>query len=401
MFTTESEQRRWLKGLLGAALAAVVLVAAMAAAHAGPKRTAPALKTPSVLIAPVAQVGGAGRLLTAAVNRSMKAMMAFSVAIRVLDERSRPKVEQQASKGGGWQHLSQAQRQIRNADAMRLRAMDLADRNYHTRAFEALSPTIAVYEATHPALVDFSKLADAYARAAVSGWHAHKGAALVQLLFKKALALQPTLVIDKRQTDDKLVALFEQTAARVQRTSVRSITVRGDVEDAKVFIDGVQVGPLPAGRGSLPEGIHYVQVRRRGKLIWARRVRVKGQDVRLRIERKVAKRPKTRGGRKIASRTWKVRDVAACGHVHRVRRRECKRRIAALAKQTGAQLVLFPTLKTDPRGRLTLSTFLVDASKGTVKHQRPVKVAADLGDVHRQLSQVQQQVVTAAHRMVH
>lgn len=406
MFHHEKQARWWLSGLALAVLVGVFLVGLVATAHAdSPRRKGERahkrarmgfVNAPGMLIAPVARVGDVRRLMGKAMSRSIKAMMGFSAGVRVLTDKSRPVAKTSKIR----EKRSVSERRIHNADAVRQKAMGLASRNYHSRAFELLSPTIAVYESTYPALVDFSKLADAYARAAVSGWYAHKGAPLVELLLRKALTLHPTLVIDKRSADTKLIALFEQVASQTQRRAHLTLMVKGALEDGEVFIDGVRMGPLPAGRGQLAPGTHYVQVRQRGKVVQAHRVRLEATNVTLDV-----RKPNTRVAQKTPpktaeTKTWKMRDVAACGFGGRVRHRECKRRIKAIATQTGAVVMLFPSLRADKAGRLTLETFLVDPSNGKVTHQPAVAVAADLGNVHQQLATVERNVVVDARRMV-
>lgn len=391
MDISEQKSRRKLLRLVIFVMLSAIVTAWVAVGHAATRASAPAL-----LVAPTVKATGSRtlrRLVLSSVTRSIRAMMAFSLSLRVLGDDAKADVPKAVLAA----RLSNAQRQLEKADALAQRARQLAAGNYHTRAVKVLLAAIERYEKHWRIIADFSKLADAYRQVAISGWYAHKGAATSQRFLRKALTLRPTLVVDRRHMAPGLVALVDRVGLEMRRRSKRALSVRGDMREVCVHINGRKVGPLPAGRAGLAPGVHYVQVLRQGRVVRAHRMRITNGDVALVVSRRGRGRvtePPTKPRRR-----WTTRDVVTCGSRAHARHPPCRRKMAALTQQTGADLLLFPSLMTTTSGRLRLQTWLVNPRTGTSRAQPPLTLAADLGDIHAQLANLQQHVAVDAHQL--
>lgn len=379
------------------ALIVALMTVGLSLTSAAPAAAAPrmdAITLPGVLVAPTVRLGPVRGLLLHAVHRALRAMLQFSTQLRVLDDTATVA----ANPAAVARRPSHLARVIAVADRDRQKAIDLAAADYRTRAYERFVAAVSGYEAAITELVDFNKLADTMVRAGVSAWYAHKGAAVAQGLFAKALALQPTALIDRRGTNAKLLALFDNLRKAQDRAPHASVTVRGDIPGAHAFVDGIDVGSLPAGRGGLPPGTHYLQVRDRRTVHLARRFVVQGANLVFEASSAPAKKPTAR---KPAQPSTSMKDVANCAARGAFRSRPCRKQIAALGRRTGARYVLFPALTADTFGALTLHTFLVETQTGRTVEQPPISVASDLGDMHARLGTMQSHVALAARDFDH
>ena len=334
-----------------------------------------------VLLVPPTALGEVRPLLEKRIAKALQDAMSFSTRMQALSDRDRaapPPVDKKTIvqvKG------SASARRIDEADLQRQEGTDFAAEAKHGQALAKLREAIAGYEQSYLELVDYTKLADAYARAGLAAFLSGAGVGEAERLFVEGITLQPTLVIDRRKQPKELLDLFESVHARLAKAPKLAIAVEGTAAGAEVFIDGVKVGPLPARLEGLVAGTHYVQVRGTGWQPW-------GQVVRLRKEAKIdAKILPTKGAATApAEPELSVEALDPCGAQGNFHADICKGRAVRLAKQTGAQFLAFVAIKADRYGRLTLHPFAMEGSSGATVALKPIELAADLGDLNAKVA---------------
>lgn len=280
---------------------------------------------------------------------------------------------------------------LERADAQRQEGTDLATDGKHAAALAKLEAAIAGYQGAFADLVDFTKLADAYARAGVAAWQAGKGPKRAAAHFDAGLTLQPTLAIDRRKADKELLALFDGRRAALEAAPRGVIRVEGPAVEAEVFVDGVRIGSLPAQRDELLAGDHYVQVRAEGFVPFAKRVQVKGKVVAVLVKLKA--RPEAAPGAKPAIVTLDA--LKPCTETGEMNSKSCVSLAKGVAGQTAVTLLLHPLLVADRYGRLTLHCFL-QRDDGKVIALQPREIDKNLADVAARLTEVATEASGAA-----
>jgi hypothetical protein len=359
--------------LLVAALAAATAVTTPAA-YANPART---------LLPPTQTMGEVRQIHLRRVEKGLRDTLAFSGKIAVLSEPT--PVEEKKSKTKA-QPLASDPR-IQKADLARQEGTDLAMEGKHRQALPKLKKAIALYEAAYAELVDYSKLADAYARAGVSAWAGGKGARASAGFFDDGLRLQPTLAIDRRAADKGLLALFDARRAAAEAGAKASVVITGDAEGAIAFVDGVRVGPLPATASGLGRGTHFVQVRGDGWHTFAKRVRVGGKDVTVKARLKAIKAADPGAPAAVLS----FDDLAPCVAKGDFSDKACRRVVAKICRQAAADYVLYSWLVADRYGRLALHAFLQRAD-GKVVVVPARDLDKNLSDVAAQITELSKEV---------
>lgn len=373
-------------GRLGLAVSAIALTAL---AFAAPVQAADKAGPPGILVIPTTDIGKVRELYLLRVSKAVKDTLSFSNTVRLLKETDRVGKEED-SKDAAPRDSAKA-RQIAAADKTRQDGTDLALAGKHKVAYRKLRHAAKAYELAFSELVDFTKLADAYARSAVSGWYAKKGARDVAELFRLGLALQPTLVIDRRGTDKKLLELFDGLREGAEKRTRYAVEVSGEAKGAIVFVDGVRAGPLPARASGLLPGTHYVQVRGPGWMPWARSVRVSKRDAAVKAKPKAIKVRKAK-----EVKLWTIADVSPCAAGGKFITGPCRSKALALAGQTGAEYLLYTALAADRYGRLTVHPFLMKVGgKSPVVGLKSFEVAKNLADLNSRMTDMEQAVVAA------
>jgi hypothetical protein len=269
---------------------------------------------------------------------------------------------------------------IQRADELRQQGTELAMADQHAKALPLLQRAIAGYLAAWAELVDFGKLADAYARAGVSAYGAGKPAKVAARFFDDGLRLQPTLAIDRRRASKELLALFDARRAALEAGPRGAIRVEGAAEGAEVYIDGVRAGPLPAQRDGLPAGPHVVQVRGERWITFAKRVSVGRKEVVVKAKlRPVLARLAE------AARVWTFDDLTPLIVGGAFVGGKGRAVVAKLAAQTAAAFLLYPVIVADRYGRLSLHAFLQRAD-GKVVALPEAEIDKNLSDVAAKIS---------------
>ncbi|MEY3014475.1 MAG: hypothetical protein RIT45_3210 [Pseudomonadota bacterium] len=362
---------------LALATLATSAIVAPAAAHAGTART---------LVPPTHTIGEVRAIHLRRVEKALRDTLSFSGKVTVLAE---PTPVDPPKKGKKVDVLAVDPR-IQKADLARQEGTDLALAGNHGKALPQLQKAIKLYEASYAELADYTKLADAYARAGVSAFVAGKGKARAAAFFDAGLTLQPTLAIDRRNADKALLELFDARREAAEKTRDGVIELEGEGEGAIVFIDGVRAGGLPSRRDGLPRGTHYVQVRAEGFKTFAKKVRVGAKPTKVKVKLKALKVAKDAG----LGRILGFADVEGCVKKGEFSSRDCRRDAGQLCKQTAADFLLYSVLVADRYGRLTLHAFLQRAD-GKVVAMPEREIDKNLSDVAARITELSNDVGAA------
>ncbi len=348
-----------------------------------------------VLIVPGVALGAVQRLSEKRVSKAFSDAVAAASRFELVTDRDKAvkssgpadKVKAVQAKG------SATSRRIDEADLLRQEGTDLAAEGKHSEALGKLRTAIAAYEKSYTELVDFTKLADAYARAGLSAFATNQGRGEVGNLFESGIAIQPTLVIDRRKQAKELLELFDGTHERMEKATKAAVTVDGTAPGAIAFVDGVKVGELPATAKDLLPGTHYVQVRGDAWQPWGQVVKIKGKDLSIHAKAlpvKVVAPPP-------AEVELKVDVLADCAQHGAFAAESCRKPAQHLAKQTGADFLVFSAIKADRYNRLTIHGFVLDAQTGFTVATAPAELAADLSDLQAKASKVAEDLDAATH----
>lgn len=348
-----------------------------------------------ILIVPPVAIGTVPRLSERRIIQALQDALQTAARVDLVTDRDRvAKSAGPTEKGKAVQAKgSAASRRIDEADVLRQEGTDLAAEGKHSEALAKLRGAIAGYEKSWVELVDFTKLADAYARAGLSAFVTGTGHGEVGHLFESGVAIQPTLVIDRRKQAKELLDLFDGAHDRSEKGAKAVISVEGAAPGAEVYVDGVKAGPMPARSVELSPGTHYVQLRGENWQPWGQMVRVKGKDVTV-----VAKPVPAKAAAidKVEAEV-KLDSLAECAKLGVFTAEKCKQPAARMGRQTGADFLVFTAMKADRYGRLSLHPFVMEAQAGATVMLQPIELAQDLSDLQARADAVQQQVDTATH----
>lgn len=372
----------------------LLLLLAATSALAAPKSEEAKDRVKILLVPPVA-VGAVPRLSERRIVKALQDALQTGARFDLVTDRDRaPKAAGPTDKGKAVQAKgSAASRRIDEADVLRQEGTDLAAEGKHAEALAKLHAAIAGYEKSWVELVDFTKLADAYARAGLSAFATGTSHAEVGRLFESGVAIQPTLVIDRRKQPKELLDLFDGAHERLEKGQKGVISVEGTAPGADVYVDGVKAGPLPVKSAELLPGTHYVQLRGENWQPWGQIVKLKGKEMTV-----VAKPlPAKAAAVEKAEAEVKLDSLAECAQQGAFTTDKCKQPAAHMARQTGADFLVFTAIKADRYSRLSLHPFVMDARAGATVMLQPIEMAQDMSDLALRADAVQQQVDAATH----
>jgi hypothetical protein len=216
----------------------------------------------------------------------------------------------------------------------------------------------------------------------------------VTRLFEAGVALQPTLVIDRRKQAKELLDLFDGVHDRLDKAPHLAIQVEGNAPGADLFVDGVKVGPLPGKKADLLQGTHYVQLRGEAWQPWGQIVKLKGKDA-------VVKAKPVAVKASVAVATGeadiKVEALADCAQHGAFTTEACKKPAGHLGRQTGAEFLVFTAIKADRYGRLSLHPFVMDSALVATVVLPALELAQDLSDLQQHAIALEQSVDAATH----
>jgi hypothetical protein len=339
----------------------------------------------SVLVIPTQPVGEVRAALVSRVAKSFQDKMQASADLEILTDRSKAEKGNEAAAKAPVQ--TAAGKQIEGADALRQEATDLAAEGKTGPALAKFKQSIGQYEKAFVELVDFSKLADSYARAGVCAFVLGSTGEATKL-WEAGVSLQPTLVIDRRKQPKELLDAFDAVHARLEGMPKVALTIDGpETAGAEVFVDGIKVGPLPATAAELIPGKHFVQLRGETVEPWGSVVAVGKKGGKVKAKVVAVKVPTAEEVRILA-----YADLTPCAQTGQFHTQACKSLTQRISRQTGAKFVVFSAIRADKFGRLTLQPLVADASHGGVVALPSTELAADLADVGQKLVDVEEAV---------
>jgi tetratricopeptide (TPR) repeat protein len=335
---------------------------------------------PGLAVIPLGRRDGVGALAAARIEEYLRAMIdAGGVVALIPDDVVTSGRPRKASRRAKSPAQTDAQRNLDKADEALIAGRDgLESGEDLSTAYRLLEAAIERYEKYFVELVDFTKLVDAYARAAECALKLGKKSD-AKAHITKALTIQSTFVVDQQRAYKDLVELVTETRDRLDKRRNGSISVKANVEDAIVFVDGVKLGAAPAEAKDLFAGTHYIQVKRDGADPWGKAVTVSGREVKLTAKLIVEEDEGSEIA--LAVRFGDIKPFPDQGEYHT----KLVRNYSALfARQIRAQYLLFGVLARTARS-IELHLFLFDADKRKVASLRPIEFATNLGDMQMKI----------------
>ncbi len=333
---------------------------------------------PKLLLAPAVYIGEVRAIYEKRIQKAIGDALASSSRVELLTDKDRAEKPALPKDKIAPVKSTPQSRHIDEADVWRQEATDLAADGKAKEALTKFREAIAAYERSSAELVDFSKLADAYARAGLAAYASGAGLAEATRLFEAGVTIQPTLVIDRRKQDKELLDAFDGVHDRLENGKRFAIGVEGTGEGAEVFVDGVKIGALPGKSTPLPLGTHYVQVRGANWQPWATAVKVKNKD--LAVTAKLVEIKKEKAARKEVE--LGIDAMEDCAKSGAFATDKCRIPAGKLGKQTGATYIVFCAVKPDRYGRLSLHPFVLETASGATVALKAIDVATDLADLN-------------------
>ncbi|MCB9737758.1 MAG: PEGA domain-containing protein [Deltaproteobacteria bacterium] len=335
---------------------------------------------PALALIPLARREGVKTLAAARIEEYLRAMIEAGGVVTLIPEdvvsTGRPRRKTRRAKTP---QQTEAQKQLDKADEALIAGRDgLQAGDDLATAFRLLEAAIARYEEHFVELVDFTKLVDAYARAAEAALKLGKKRE-AKALVTKALTIQPTFVLDNVRSYPELVELLKETRERLTKRRAGDIEVSANVEGAVVFVDGVRLGEAPAEAKDLLPGTHYVQVKKDNAEPWGRAVTVRGRTVKVAAKLEVEEDEGSEIA--LAVRYTDIKPIPEKGEYHTKLVRNFS---FMFARQIQAQYLLYGVLATTMRG-IELHLFLFDFKARKVAALQPVEFASNLGNMQMKI----------------
>lgn len=343
---------------------------------------------PKLLLVPTIYVGEVRAIYEKRIQKSLGDALSSSGRVELLTDKDRAEKPALPKDKTAPVKSTPQSRHIDEADMWRQEGTDLATEGKHKEALAKFRDAIGAYERSSSELVDFSKLADAYARAGLSAYASGGGLAETTRLFEAGVTIQPTLVIDRRKQEKELLDAFDSAHERLENGKRFAIAVEGVGEGAEVFVDGVKIGALPAKSTPLPLGTHHVQVRGANWQPWATAVKIKNKDVV--VTAKPVEVKKEKAARKEVE--LGIDAMEDCAKAGAFGSDKCRIPAAKLGKQTGATYLVFTAVKPDRYGRLSLHPFVMESASGATVPLKPIDLASDLADLNARAAAFESEV---------
>ncbi|MSQ82553.1 MAG: hypothetical protein EXR77_06500 [Myxococcales bacterium] len=344
---------------------------------------------PKLMLVPPTTLGEPKSAQERRVLKAAQDQMSTSAVFDLVTDRE--KVPDKADPKKNAPKPSLSSKRIDAADAVRQDGINLQGEGKHGEALEKLKDAVALYEKAYLELVNYSNLADAYMRAGVCAYLAGHGAGEATHWFELGIAIEPTLVIDRRKQDKGLLELFDQLHAKMDGGGKFAIVVElpeGKVAD--VFVDGVKLtGPLYTAQ-DLIVGTHYAQIRAEGVVPWGVIVRLGRKDAKVSAKVTEIKREE-----KKVQVALTLEALADCARVGAFTMPLCKAPATKLAKQTGAAFFWFGLLRFDRFNRPSVVPFLMDIASGGTAQLKIIELQPDLGDLNRKMTEHEAEVAAA------
>lgn len=378
--------RRRLRPLATALLVPMVWLAATVPTPSplGPVAYAGEEDKASLGLIPFVKRGDVGAVAVARIEEYLRQMVDAGGSFRVLPEKAMATGKASAAGPAAAsptrpQVASPALKALDKADKLVLAARDiLTEGEALDDAAKLLRAAADRYEQNYVELVDFTKLVDCYAALAQVAL-TQGDAKLAADWVAKAIALQPSFVVDGRKNNRELKTLVEKTRESMEAKPRTTLSVECLQTDAVVFVDGVNVGAPPAVAKDLLQGTHYIQVKKGNAAPWGQVLLAKGKPVSVRAVLQVEVGPEHEIA--VGVSPDDMREFAGKGTFHD----KLFRNSAGLfAKQVRANYLLFGLVNKRNANTLELYMYMFSASDRRTCALPRIDYAANLGNLQMQ-----------------
>ncbi len=335
-------------------------------------------------LVPFVKRGDVGNVAVARIEEYLRQMIDAGGSFRVLPEKAMATGKASAAGPAApsparAQAASPALKALDKADKLVLAARDiLAEGEALDDAAKLLRAAADRYEQNYVELVDFTKLLDCYASLAQVAL-SQGDSKLATDWITKAIALQPSFVVDGRKNNRDLKALVEQTREGMEAKPRTALTVECMQADSVVFVDGVNIGAPPAVAKELLQGTHYIQVKKGNAAPWGQVLVAKGKPVAVRAVLQVEVDPEHEIA--VGVSPDDMREFANKGSFND----KLFRNSAGLfAKQVRANYLLFGLVNKRNANTLELYLYMFNAAERRTCALPRIDYAANLGNLQMQ-----------------
>ncbi|MBM4343721.1 MAG: PEGA domain-containing protein [Deltaproteobacteria bacterium] len=337
--------------------------------------------------------GDAGLLAVQRIEEYLRQMLDAGGAVRVLPakvvETGKPLTGAARPAAAAAQPASPQAKAIEKADKLVTAARDIvAEGEALGDAGKLLMAAVDRYEQNYVELVDFSKLVDAYALLAQVSLSQGDSKAASDWV-ARALAIQPTFVVDGRKQNRDLKALVDKTREGLEAKPRTELQIDATQPDSEVFLDGVKLGTAPVVAKDLLAGVHYVQVRKVGASPWGQTLLAKGKLLQVKAVLQMQVAPENEIA--VTVSTEDIKDHANKGSFGE---KIFKNSGALFARQIAATHLLFGLVNRRPT-TLELHLFVFNAKSKKTCAVAPIEYASNLTNLQMQTLDAEGRVRTA------
>ncbi len=326
--------------------------------------------------------GDAGLLAVQRIEEYLRQMLDAGGAVRVLPakvvETGKPLTGSARPAAAAAQPASPQAKAIEKADKLVSAARDIvAEAEALGDATKLLMAAVDRYEQNYVELVDFSKLVDAYALLAQVSLSQSDGKAATDWV-SRALAIQPTFVVDGRKQNKDLKALVDKTREALEARPRTELQIDATQPESEVFLNGVKLGSAPVVAKDLLTGVHYLQVRKAGASPWGQTLLAKGKPLQVKAVLQMQVAPEN----EIAV-TVSADDIKEHASKGTFGEKIFKNSAALFARQIAATHLLFGLVNRRPT-TLELHLFVFNAKAKKTCAVAPIEYASNLTNLQMQ-----------------
>ncbi len=348
---------------------------------------------PAVGVVHFVKRGDAGLLAVQRIEEYLRQMLDAGGAVRVLPakvvETGKPLTGTARPAAATNQPASPQAKAIEKADKLVTAARDIvAEGEALGDATKLLMAAVDRYEQNYVELVDFSKLVDAYALLAQVSLTQSDSKAAADWV-SRALAIQPTFVVDGRKQNKELKGLVDKTREALESKPRTELQIEATQPESEVFVDGVKLGTAPVTAKDLLTGVHYVQVRKAGASPWGQTLLAKGKLLQVKAVLQMQVAPEN----EIAV-TVSADDIKDHANKGQFNEKIFKNSAALFARQIAATHLLFGLVNRRPT-TLELHLFVFNAKSKKTCAVAPIEYASNLTNLQMQTLDAEGRVRTA------
>lgn len=304
-----------------------------------------------------------------------------------------PTYEKLQKQGGG-----RANAAVAEAERLYTSGIGLLTAGEDKKASKAFQKAVDIMEQNIADLTNFNVLADAYKNMALAYFNA--GFDFDGRKKMKVFAhLRPEAKLDAEKFPKELRALFNSESKKVKKGGPGKLVIKGDVEGATVYIDGVEKGKTPATVEDVGYGYHYMVVRSPSGGVWSEQIRVRGrgkkQDFKVELGAGAGEKKAGEGDASTPAFYSGLLGAIKSGSFNI---KELEPYLSELVTRTGAQYVAWVAMVRQGR-EYVAAPFVYRASDGLMVRADDVKFNIQLSNLRVGVSQLATHVVTSVETM--